>query len=401
MFTPKLFKQQQYCLSGKTAADAFEAERMLIKLDEHLAYMPLGPAVTDAMARLEAISTVRIDGLSPRSKDLLVLDSLFNSEQTRYFNYDITESNFCTKSASLEAFYYLETLRWITDTVHLGFQFSPQFILDVHSRCLYNKIASETGIRFREKNFEQGKDAQSTGTFQPPSADELMDYLTDLCDFINTPCFSPIVQVGYMHFQFESIKPFRAAMDRTGRALCHALFRARGLTENVIPPIALLPAIDTTYHAVSLLPYDKTENFEESNTPAVLNRWIEFCADSTSAIQKIEKNYLNIFEALKNHWNEQVGKLSEGSVARTILDYLPGHPILTVEAACKFTGKSFGACNDALKRLENDGVLTLIDNKGSTNTRLFEAKKATTALNRMEETLFSSPPVSRSLVKPV
>lgn len=396
MFTPRLLKQQQYYLSGKTAADAFEAERQLLKIDERLSRTQLGPAVANAMSRLEAVSTVRIDGLSPSSRDLLIIDSLFRTKNLRYFGYTAGGSSFCTRSASMEAFYYLETLRWIKKVVKPGFKFTPQFILNVHSRCLYNKDADQTEVRFRAKDFKLERNAKGVETFQPPNANELTDYLADLCDFISTPCFSPLVQVGYMHFQFESIKPFRAAMDRTGRALCHAVFHARDLIENCIPAIALLPAIDTSCHAMHLLPYSQAEKFEEADTPTVLNRWIEFCADSIAAAWKVMDSYLNVFDSLKAHWNERVGKLSIGSAARSILDYLPGYPIFTVESACELTGKSFGACNDALKRLESAGVLTVVDSGGYTNSRLFEAKEATEALARIESTLLSDPPIARA-----
>ena len=128
MFTPRLLKQQQYYLSGKTAADAFEAERQLLKIDERLSRTQLGPAVANAMSRLEAVSTVRIDGLSPSSRDLLIIDSLFRTKNLRYFGYTAGGSSFCTRSASMEAFYYLETLRWIKKVVKPGFKFTPQFI---------------------------------------------------------------------------------------------------------------------------------------------------------------------------------------------------------------------------------------------------------------------------------
>lgn len=397
MFTPKPLKQQHYYLSGKTAADAFEAERHLLKLDEQLPHLPLGRAIANAMARLEAISTVRIDGLSPSSRDLLIIDSLFRNEELRYFGKSADASGFCTKSASIEAFYYLETLHWIKKTVKPGFKFTPGFILDVHSRCLYNKEARQTEVRFRTKDFKPERNLPGSHAFQPPKAAQLESYLEDLCDFMSTPCFSPLVQVSYMHFQFESIKPFRTAMDRTGRALCHALFRSRGLVSNIIPAIALLPAINTPYHAMSLLPYDQAEKLEDGDMYAALNRWIEFCANSIVATWKVKDSYLGIFESLKAHWSDQVGKLSAGSVAQNILDYLPGYPIFTVESACKLTGRSFGACNDALKRLESAGVLTVVGSGGRTSSRLFEAKEATDALSRLENALLSEPPIPRSL----
>lgn len=199
MFTPKMLKSQQFFLSGKTAADAFEAERKLLLIDQELSHSESGLAIAHAISRLEATATVRIDGLAPDAYELLVIESLFAGKNLDYFAHPFSESNFCTKSASVEAFYYLETLRWIQETVTPGHRFTPEFILEVHSRCLYNKPASETGLRFRSCDFD-GDKADPRESFAPPGADEVLPYIEDLCEFINTPRFSPLAQTGYMHF---------------------------------------------------------------------------------------------------------------------------------------------------------------------------------------------------------
>ncbi len=396
MFTPKMLKGQQFYLSGKTAADAFEAERKLLLIDQQLSNSESGLAIAHAISRLEAIATVRIDGLSPDAYELLVIESLFAGKNLDYFSRPFSESGFCTKSASLEAFYYLETLRWIQNAVTPGYRFTPEFILEVHSRCLYNKSASETGLRFRSCDFAEEK--AGSPSFAPPRAGEVLPYIEDLCDFINTPRFSPLAQTGYMHFQFESIKPFKRSMDRTGRALCHALLRARNVTSGSIPAIALLPAIDTRHHAKSLLPYTQKEAVESAGMPFAINNWIEFCAESISAAWQVKDDYLTIFGRLSAVWRERLGKVSEGSATQRILELLPGYPLLTVETACRLTGKQFSAVNDAFKRLGDADIVRIVDNAGCTNARLFEAHDVIDAFSKFEAALISAPPISRDCV---
>lgn len=397
MFTPKMLKSQQFFLSGKTAADAFESERKLLLIDQELSHSESGLAIAHAISRLEATATVRIDGLAPDAYELLVIESLFAGKNLDYFAHPFSESNFCTKSASVEAFYCLETLRWIQETVTPGHRFTPEFILEVHSRCLYNKPASETGLRFRSCDFD-GDKADPRESFAPPGADEVLPYIEDLCEFINTPRFSPLAQTGYMHFQFESIKPFKRSMDRTGRAMCHALLRARNITSGSIPAIALLPAIDTRYHAKSLLPYAQKKAIESDEMPFAINNWIDFCAESISAAWQVKDDYLAIFGKLNAVWREKLGKVSEGSATQRILELLPGYPLLTVETACRLTGKQFSAVNDAFRRLTDAGIVRLVDNVGCTNARLFEARDVIDALSKFEAALISAPPISRDCV---
>lgn len=394
MFTPNTLKSQRFFLSGTTAADAFEAERKLLLIDQELSRSQSGLAIAHAISRLEAIATIRIDGLAADAYELLVIESLFAGRNADYFTRTFHESGFCTKSASLEAFYYLETLRWIQETVTPAYHFTPEFILDVHSRCLYNRPAAETGLRFRSCDFDTTK-TDSQESFSPPSADNVIPYIEDLCEFINTPRFSPLAQTGYMHFQFESIKPFKRSMDRTGRALCHALLRARNITSGSIPAIALLPAIDTRHHAKSLLPYAQKKGFENDEVPSAINNWIEFCAESISAAWQVKDGYLTVFGKLNAMWHEKLGKVSEGSATQRILELLPGYPLLTVETACRLTGKQFSVVNDTFKRLTDAGIVHLVDSTGCTNARLFEAHDVTDVLSKFEAALISAPPISR------
>lgn len=99
MFTPKMLKNQQFYLSGKTAADAFEAERKLLFADQQLSHSKFGLAVGNAVSRLEAIATIRVDGLSPNAHELLVIESLFAGKDLEYFTRSVSKSDFCTKSA--------------------------------------------------------------------------------------------------------------------------------------------------------------------------------------------------------------------------------------------------------------------------------------------------------------
>lgn len=184
-------------------------------------------------------------------------------------------------------------------------------------------------------------------------------------------------------------------MDRTGRALCHALLRARNITSGSIPAIALLPAIDTRHHAKSLLPYTQKKGIENDEMPSAINDWIEFCAESISAAWQVKDGYLTVFGKLNAMWHEKLGKVSEGSATQRILELLPGYPLLTVETACRLTGKQFSTVNDTFKRLTDAGIVHLVDSAGCTNARLFEAHDVTDVLSKFEAALISAPPISR------
>lgn len=397
-------RNQRYMLTGQTSANAYRAEVGFVRLENRLDHSEVGWAVTQAIARLETISTVRVDGLDPDVRELTYADSV----GTRMLggsggSGDVVEGAQTGRApvrlhaATVDALRYMDTLRWIARMVHPGFVFTPDFILDVHSRCLYGVDASQSGARFRGTDFRGATGRGGVQKFCPPSAKDLPEYLEDLCRFMNAGQFSPMAQAGFMHFQFESIKPFRSALDRTGRALCHALFYARDLLHEAILPIALLPAIDTSLHAGFLLPYDHGEGFADNERPLAIDSWTNFCAVSSEVATSATVNYIDAFNHLENEWTNRVGKVSRGSATQEIMRLLPGCPFITVERACQLTGKSFSTVNDALARLCKAGVLLQSDVTGA-GSRVFEARGVMDVVESINSKLLKTKPVSRASV---
>lgn len=390
-------KDKSFKLSGTTSANAYKAEIALVRIEDQLITSSMSAALFQAAARLEAISTVRVDGLSPSLHDLAFLDAVDGDSAEQLFKPSIIKSNFCTRNASLEAYWYLQVLRWISETVTPGFTFTPEFILDVHSRCLYGKGFSETGVRFRKTSFSDTEVRTMPYSHELPPGDEVLAYVEDICAFMNSERFSPVAQAGFMHFQFERVRPFKRGLDRTGRALCHALFFSRGLVRQLIPPIALLPAIDTMCHATRLFP-DAAKPVEKRGDMANdIDSWTNYCAQSTEVAADIALRYVNAFEKLQKRWSERIGKVSRGSATEQLLAVLPGYPIITVDLACRLTGKGFSATNDAVGRLVECKVLSVAKNRCS-SARLFKAQDALDLTGKINEKLLSSDPVSRASI---
>ncbi|MBQ3106232.1 MAG: Fic family protein [Eggerthellaceae bacterium] len=403
MTSLSLLREKCFKLSGTTSASAYKAEIALVRLEDQIVASSMSASLFQASARLEAISTVRIDGLAPSLSDLTLMDAVDENFTEQIFGPAVIKSSFCTRNASVEAFLYLQTLRWISETVHPGFIFTPTFVLDVHSRCLYGKNSSETGIRFRRATFLN--DPITSGQlpydlpYNLPNEDELPRYIEDLCDFMNGERFSPIAQAGFMHFQFERIRPFKTGLDRTGRALCHALFFSRGLVRKFIPPIALLPAINTSYHAVHLFPHMSKQAIGHEDIPNDIANdidiWTKYCAQSTEVAADVALRYINAFEQLETRWSEQVGKVSKGSAVERLLMLLPGYPFITVDFARHLTGKGFSATNDAISRLVDCKILNAVGSKCS-SSRLFKASGALDLATKINDTLLNEDPVSRA-----
>lgn len=400
MYTPTPISVRRFAVSPRTLAYASHAEMALIRLEERIRFERIRPALCRIIARLEAISTLRIDGQDPSLRLLIGLedrtatdlDGLPSESDELDDLAEHDETYRATNTATLEALWYMRTLEWLSETIKPGTEITPELLLEIHSRCVYGKSVAETGVRFRTHEYRTP--AGLAGIYSAATPEQVPELMEDLCDFINQDLYSPNTQAALAHFQFESIKPFKRGMDRTGRAMCHAILYRRGLVQTFIAPIGLMPAVDTKAHANRLLPYGLGADVEGLNGVRAIDRWVRFCAQSVELAARVMEAYITTVVGLEEGWQEKVTKTSKGSAAQELLLLLPGRPVLTVLSAMRLIDRSFSATNDALLRLENAGILRRTDSSCERN-RVFEAYEVFDALEAMEGHLLTSQPIAR------
>jgi hypothetical protein len=399
MYTAVPLESQRFVLSPTTLADVARAETALVRMEEQIRRERTRPALRKIIARLEAISTIRIDGKSPSLRALIELEDREHLEGSGVATAPldrrdsaIPEGLPASLDASLEALWYMRTLEWLSENIKPGDRIDPETILEIHSRCVQGQSASQSGVAFRSHEYRVPRDLADV--YQAPSPEEVLPLIEDLCVFINKDVYSPNTQAAVAHFQFESIKPFKRGLDRTGRALAHAILYRRGLVEDFIPPIGLMPAIRTKFHAEHLLPYGAGLDVEGLTKVKAIDEWVRFCAHSVELAAQVMKAYITTLVALERSWDERIGRPSKGSAVQELLLILPGSPILTVASAMRLIDRGFSATNDALARLEQAGVLVLTDGVSGRN-RVFEATEVFNAIDAMERRLLTSSPIAR------
>ncbi len=101
------------------------------------------------------------------------------------------------------------------------------------------------------QNWIGGSDYRPRGALFVPSPPELVpDLLADLLAWAKRDDVQVMVQAAIAHAQFESIHPFTDGNGRIGRMLISAVVRRRGITRNVVGPLASgLPAVREDYFA--------------------------------------------------------------------------------------------------------------------------------------------------------
>lgn len=233
--------------------------------------------------------------------------------------------------------------------------FTVEVIQSIHERlsAADRFLAAHAGrIRTRQNWIGRDPNTPVGAAFIPPPVDAVHALLEDLCAYANRDDIPPLVQAAAVHAQFETIHPFVDGNGRVGRSLIGAILARRGVCRDVIPPISLALSRDRDAYVDALTAW----RFEPDGT----RRWIALLADACDAAARSCIDLAEQVAELQERWREQAGRPRRDSAAHAIIDALPGHPILDGAAAAQITGRSTVAARNALRALEEAGVVAQV-----------------------------------------
>ena len=397
MYKPFPLKGLRFSISPETQANVARAEHALVRMEDKALNGRAGGSLRRVLSRLEAVSAIRIEGKALRLMALLRLEACAASEGDAracaepfdLFGFEREEE----RRAAVEVLRFERVLDRIYGPKPPASPFSLEDLLDIHSIACLGRPAKETGSGLRRRKWSVDGDSPAAKVYKPSPAEEVPSLVDDLVAFVRHEAYSPITQVAIAHFQFESIKPFKSGMDKTGRLMCHDILRRRGLMTGVVAPIGLEPAIDTASHAQALLPYNFGVSIDKANFMAIIDQWVDFCALSAEASARVADVYLDAILKVRESWVDDFGRPNKGSALEALLDLLPGTPVLKVRQAAALTGKSLSSANDALLRLERAGVVEEADR--FQRGRLFVARRAVDVLEELAKRITPDRPVDR------
>lgn len=198
-----------------------------------------------------------------------------------------------------------------------------------------------------QQNWIGGSDYSPRGAVHiPPPPETVERYMDDLVDFANRDDLPTIAQAAIVHAQFESIHPFTDGNGRIGRALINAVLRRRGLTNNVVIPIASALAADREHY------FTLVNNYRLGDLDPFV---AELITATLISAEEAEESAKRIGE-LPTYWATLTNTRS-ASAASNILERLTRHPILTSDDAVRLAGGSVSSTYAALERLEADGII--------------------------------------------
>lgn len=342
-FPPKgLFELSQNLLF-KTA----EAERFVGKLD--------GGTTENALPDVEfflkmfitkdATSSAQIEGTQATIVDALEM-----------------ESGVATKETDAgDIIYYIKALNFGIKRLE-SFPLSKRVIKEIHAQLMTGARAthfSDPG-EFRKTQNWIGGTRPDNAHFVPPPVNEMKYSLNDFETFLhNEQKVLPLIHIGIMHAQFETIHPFLDGNGRTGRLLVTLLLCHRNLLER---PVLFLSSYFKKHQKTY---YQKLDDYHAGN----VDSWLDFFLDG---VIETAKESIEIARKIRKLRDEDMLKIQalakrESESGILVLSQLFGLPIVSTTNIMEWTKFTRAGAQKVIDRFVALGILQLQDDQETYN----------------------------------
>lgn len=182
-----------------------------------------------------------------------------------------------------------------------------------------------------------------------PQAEHVPAAIEDLVVFMRRDDLPILVQAAVAHAQFETIHPFADGNGRTGRALVHALLRAKGVLTSTTAPVSAGLLKDTDGYVQALTDY------RAGDARPIIERF----ADASRFAASSGATLVDDLAAQLEHARQQmtVRKLRPQAAAWRVLPHLVAHPVVNAALLTDSLGLNDNTAQRALAQLTDAGVL--------------------------------------------
>lgn len=312
-------------LSALTTALAEEAAYELARFDADLGH-ELAPYAA-ILLRSEAASSSRIEGITAGARAVMEAE--------------VTGAG---RGNAAEVFANTLAMR---RALSLGGPLDETAILSMHE-ALLSAQAPEIAGRWRTDQVWVGSGSiPHTADFVPPIAGRVGGYMADLVDFIRRDDLPVIVMAAIVHAQFETIHPFPDGNGRVGRALMHALLRAKGLVTNASVPVSAGLLVARAAYI------DALGDYRDGDPGPIVAAVARACVSAVSHGRSLVARTRDV----RARWANELGQVRSDSAVHRLADGLIGQPAVTVHQARQILGTQVNV-HRHIDVLVEHGILT-------------------------------------------
>ena len=354
-FVPERLEGLELRIDGELAGLISDAEAQIQALNRSSS--PALAPLARLLLRTESIASSKVEGMQADARSLARGEVAYDTG--RRVGPEVAEilANIDAMQVAIE-----------TATAHAAIE--PAHLIEIQRVLLIRSLPDRAGRLRETQGWIGGNDYNPCdAAYVPPPEDRIEPLLDDLCQFCNEDRLPPLVQAAIAHAQFETIHPFDDGNGRTGRALVQVLFRRRGLAPAFVPPISVVLAVEKARYIEGLVAFREDD----------LATWLEIFASATARSAELAQAYLSRVIELQDGWREKLDQSSDlrsDAAAWSLIEILPGYPVITVAVAIAALEasdhrRSRAAVQAAVAQLEAAGVVHPVSS--SKRNRAWEA----------------------------
>jgi len=328
-----------------------KAEKALSELKVASRLVPSQDWFAYSFLRMEAVLSSQIEGTQSTLTDLLE----FEASGEKYPD-DPDLQEVCNYLSALE--YAKRELKSKS-----GLPLSLRLLKEMHLRLMkgvrgQHKMPGE----FRSSQNWIGGPRPGLARFVPPPPNEMKKNLTAFEKFLHQKSdVHPLIKIGLLHAQFETIHPFLDGNGRVGRLLISLLIEEYGFLDARLLYLSLYFKRNQS---------DYYDRLDQIRTKGNWESWIAFFLDGiesicTEAVQIAEK-LSDLFEADRK---ALLSRKNASITALQLLELLPEHPIISSSAIPDLLDTTTPTTTKTIALLEKAGILKQIG-KAKRNRRL-------------------------------
>lgn len=306
-----------------------------------------------AFVRKEAVLSAQIEGTQATLMDLLEVEASGEAP----LDADVAEV--CG---------YVEALNFAWGQLGRadGLPLSMRLLSETHARLLSGARGAQKqpGEVRRSQNWIGGT-RPSNAAFVPPPPHRLGVLLGDFERAIHDGSeLPPLIRVGLLHVQFETLHPYLDGNGRLGRLLITLLLRHWGLLTRPLLYLSLFLKMHRRDYYLRLSAVREEGDWEG---------WLSFFLEG---VAEVADEAVATARRLHVIVGESRGRLLARDDATLfslrLFELLPEHPILTVNRAVEILDCSRPAAGKALRILEAAGIVRPLDERKKNRTVVFE-----------------------------
>lgn len=185
-----------------------------------------------------------------------------------------------------------------------------------------------------------------TADFVAPHHSRIPEAIDDVVTFCARDDLPVLAQAAVAHAQFETIHPFADGNGRTGRALVHALLRAKGVTRHVTIPVSGGLLHDRDGYLAAL------DAYRSGDAEPIVT------AFAIAGLRAVHHGRVmrERIASVRSGWHERVGARRDSAVWR-LADLLIAHPVVDAATAARELGIAETNVHRHLRVLADAGVL--------------------------------------------